>query len=207
MIFLDIDGVLNVVNYDNIESENYTNPLDNNKTTWFFNKNHELAKQWCRNGELLIFMDDSGNMFRSSNTNNLGKLPFLFAFRRDAVNVLNWLLLRYDVSIVISSDWRNHYSIHWLQALFSSNGIKGNIVGLTGECKKYTGYYSLENNRVTEIIDYINLNNVTKYLIIDDMPLHWNALHDITSNFIRTPYYKGLNQENLLEWVKMNQYN
>jgi uncharacterized protein (UPF0210 family) len=79
-------------------------------------------------------------------------------FKNKSVDYINEVILLTNSSIVISSSWRINLSIIELNRILKERGIIGKVIGKTGIC----------NNRGDEIKDWILLNNITKYVVIDD---------------------------------------
>ncbi len=68
---------------------------------------------------------------------------------------------KYDAQIIITSSWRIVYSLEQLQAMFD-------IFDLGKYVKSVT---TLINPRTKAIQEFINENNVTSYIILDDFDM------------------------------------
>jgi len=110
------------------------------------------------------------------------------------VKNLNYIIRETNAKIVISSDWRNHHTINDLEKLFLSWGIKGDIIGVT-ERHGENSFMFLEHNRTEEIEKFRKDNDVSNYVIIDDLKLY-NSIDTINTkydeNFFNTIWYVGL---------------
>lgn len=71
------------------------------------------------------------------------------------------LIEKYDAQIIITSSWRIVYSLEQLQAMFD-------IFDLGKYVKSVT---TLINPRTKAIQEFINDNNVTSYIILDDFDM------------------------------------
>lgn len=83
-----------------------------------------------------------------------------------------------DARIVISSTWRNHYSIEEFEEIFKPYvpGIEGKIIGKTGNL----------NSRTEEVAQYVTENDIEHYVIIDDIPV------GPKDHLVQTSSYDGL---------------
>jgi hypothetical protein len=189
-IFIDIDGVMSIIDNSLLVSENYVNPRDPNSIgTWYLKENHEFAKHLIDRGEFLLFDTPHKGWCMSNNPRNLGLYPFMFAFTRQSVKALNAITLHSDDEIVISSEWRMYHSLDWLQRLFKVNCVISDVVDTTSKSKYSDNYV---NNRIIQILSYIEKNQITDYRIYDDLPLNENTISDISEQFHRTVFYLGL---------------
>jgi hypothetical protein len=110
-----------------------------------------------------------------------------YYFDYKCVKVFNQILSQFDnIKIVISSDWKDHYSLTELRNILKLNNIDVDIVGVTDTLwgVKYFKLDQLEECRANEILDYVKKHNIKKYIAIDDLDLStW--LYD--ENFVITP--------------------
>lgn len=85
-------------------------------------------------------------------------------FDQKAVKVLNQILEDSECEIVISSDWKDHCTLHELQEIFRFNNVIKFPIATTnsicyGDCKD------------EEILNYVEAHKPTKWVAIDDMDL------------------------------------
>ncbi len=98
---------------------------------------------------MIIFLDIDGVL----NTNWTKK------WNKKCILELNRLVESINIQYVITSSWRIIHSIDELSEIFNRQGINGVIIGYTDV---------LVEDRGLEIITYINFNNITDYIVIDD---------------------------------------
>lgn len=80
----------------------------------------------------------------------------------DNLNIIYTFFLNKNIEIeyVITSTWRISNDLEEMKTIFTNQNVKGNIIGFTP---------LIENDdRGKEILQYLNMNNVKNYLIIDD---------------------------------------
>ena len=114
----------------------------------------------------------------------------LIDFDKNAVNVLNSLLTK-DLEIVISSDWNRWCSLSKMKEFYSEQGIIKTPIDYTPNIKGKNIFES----RSLEIKEWLNNNNVSKWVAIDDL-----YLGDYLSNFVwisRTD--EGITQKGIKE--------
>jgi hypothetical protein len=102
-------------------------------------------------------------------------------FSRLAMNILNNVIMATNGKIVISSDWRRHYSLQSMQLIFEMAGIlygSDTIIGFTPILKTNE---SLECNRSDEIKSWVDLHKPERWVAIDDLDLRGYLLED---NFV-----------------------
>jgi len=135
-----------------------------------------------------IFLDIDGVLATSHQFYaNPKKWPDYGRYRFDdkCVKVFNQILDETNARIILSSDWKLHYSLEALNNIFEVNEIIEPITDITislwGE--KYRRVSQLEDCRAEEILDFVNRYDITNWVAIDDLDLSpW-----ITDNFVHTP--------------------
>jgi hypothetical protein len=110
-----------------------------------------------------------------------------YRFDEKCVNVFNQIIEKIsDLRIVLSSDWKEDYTLDILNRIFEINGVKTKIFDKTPNLWgiKYFSLQELEECRSMEILQYINEHiDICQYVAIDDLDLStW-----IPDNFIITP--------------------
>lgn len=152
----------------------------------------------------IIFLDIDGvlNSFYLENKLN--------EFIPESIAILNYLYLKYNAYIVISSSWREFKTLEEIKKYFENNYFIGNIIDKTDVADEEHSkidtskietlqseddfYLAIGENqcRNYEIMKYINENNVDKYVVIDDM-LFSNK--ELSKHHIRTNNKFGLTLE------------
>ena len=124
----------------------------------------------------IIFLDHYGVMclakeeiIRDKNsipaTNELLSTKPFDDFDSKCVNVLNSIIENTNIEIIISSDWAS--SIEKMSEFYEQQGIIKKPIGFTPKLK----YNNIQTNRTKEILSWVNVNKVDKWLAIDDIYL------------------------------------
>lgn len=119
-------------------------------------------------------------------------------FDKEAVKVLNRIIIETDCKIVISSDWRHHCTLEQMQQLYIERGITKTPIDFTGHV--HSSVQNLEKARIEEIHIWLAEHPlVTSWCAVDDMDLGGDLG---LSNFVRTPNSReGLKQTNKAEKI------
>ena len=120
-------------------------------------------------------------------------------FNDKAVVTLNSILLESDAEIVVSSDWKLYCTLEELQDMFVKYGVIKAPIDTTPNFLTYQskfGYskYDLEQNRMSEVKDWLKNNSeVTHWVAVDDLDLseRFGAISGNSNgglkNFVLTP--------------------
>ena len=106
-------------------------------------------------------------------------------FNKKAVKVFNEICEAVDPIIILSSDWKDHYSLEVMNEFFEWNGITHKISDTTPTLwgVRFKSLDELEECRSAEILLYVHEHEVKNYVAIDDLNLNpW-----IPNNFVCTP--------------------
>lgn len=142
------------------------------------------------NSKVYFFLDIDGVLATSHqyNTNRKKWHPTYDCYRFDekCVKVFNPILEKFNPIIILSSDWKHHYTITQLNEIFQWNGVNTVVTDITPDLWgiKFTSLAQLEDCRADEILKYVHEHNIENWLAIDDLNLSpWiDAEH-----FIHTP--------------------
>lgn len=102
------------------------------------------------------------------------------SFDRDAVNILNEIIVINKVEIVVSSDWKYWSSIESMSAFYASQGIVNPPIDFTpnfhasmaGKKFQWRSGYELQQRRVMEIQAWLSSHdNVDRWVAVDDLNL------------------------------------
>jgi len=122
----------------------------------------------------ILFLDFDGVMLPYNANIKHKEYPYIHTpiqlFDKKCVNVLNEIIQVTDCDVVITSDWRNHLEMDELIEIFHLNKIVKEPFSRTKN-GKYTNPDTLESDRIYEIQEYIQQNNVTKFCVVDDLDL------------------------------------
>jgi hypothetical protein len=91
-------------------------------------------------------------------------------FSAKAVAILNNILLQTGAKIVVSSDWRNHYTLQEMRDIYAANGVIRGPIGYTINSLKYRGD-NLEGGRTEEILEWVNRHRIEHWVAIDDLDM------------------------------------
>lgn len=112
-------------------------------------------------------------------------------FSQKGMITLNNAILSTDARVVISSDWRKHYSLQVMRDIFVAAGIlygEDTIIGYT----KIIGYGDYKSNRAQEILEWVSLHRPDQWVAIDDLDLSPYLSED---NFVHCKYpIEGIKQ-------------
>lgn len=134
----------------------------------------------------IIFLDIDGVICTNSTygkgmNNKWGS----YMFDQKAVAYLNHILQETGAEIILSSDWRHHYTLHEMREIFCYNGVIRGPIGFTPSLKTYVAD-NLEGGRADEIKKWLQDNawkNDIKWVAIDDLNMNeW-----LTPNFVHCP--------------------
>jgi len=79
-------------------------------------------------------------------------------FDQKCVSNINYIISLTRAKIVVSSTWRNNFTIEELKVIFRGRGISGEVIDKTG----------IGLTRGEEIRQWLDTNEVTDYVVIDD---------------------------------------
>ena len=145
----------------------------------------------------------------NSNQKKWNKEYNRYYFDSKCVKILNQIIEITNPIIIISSDWKDDYSIEEMNRIFELNKVNSKVTDYTDTLwgiKFKDLRTELEVCRATEILDYVNKYNIYQYIAIDDLNLSpW-----IPNNFVHTPRIsEGIKQCNIKEKIitKLNNTN
>lgn len=133
----------------------------------------------------------------------------VYRFNKKAVEIFNRILDLTDADIVVSSDWRNSYTLKELGEIFEWQGVIKKPVSVTPYIP-YTRLQYIDRDRVIEIKTHVEEHNPDIWVAIDDLNLHqwWTGVlvHDADSknnpNFVHTPrWMEGIKQSGKKEEI------
>jgi len=140
-----------------------------------------------------LYLDIDGVLSLGSEIHpKLTKWGYVHRVNKKAVRVLNEIIDETDTDIILSSDWKDHYSLTSLQEIFvEMMGVKKAPIDVTVSLKGRT-MQLLEKYRSEEILEHVNRIK----------PLHWTAVDDLDLSLwlpekrfvICTRFYEGIKQ-------------
>lgn len=135
------------------------------------------------------------------------ELRVQYPWNPGAVEVLNEILDATDAEIILSSDWKNHYSLEELHEIFVANGIKKSPIDITGNHP--VSFSSLSRNRMSDIETYLKEKNFVNdndepqgsWIIIDDLYLDRYLPENLKNRFFITECNSGIKAYGLKEEI------
>jgi hypothetical protein len=158
------------------------------------------------NENIYIFLDIDGVLATSHqfSTNRKKWHPTYNCYRFDekCVKVFNSILDNINgATVILSSDWKHHYSIEQMNEIFKWNDVNAIISDTTGSSwgVMFTSLQQLEECRAHEINKYVTEHNITNWLAIDDLNLSpWIS----PEHFVRTPKIsEGIKQSGIKDKI------
>lgn len=158
------------------------------------------------NNEIVFFLDIDGvvatyQQIYISNPKKWHPKHKCYKFDVKCVKVFNEIIDIINPLIVLSSDWKLHYTIEELNEIFEWNGVNTIVSDITPKLLIEKDFYSindLEKYRANEINAYIKEHNITKFIIIDDL----NMSEWFGDMFIHTPrIHEGIKQTGVKEKI------
>jgi hypothetical protein len=133
----------------------------------------------------IIFLDIDGVMCTSAcygrGKNNKWDA---YMFDHKAVAVLNFILQETGAEIILSSDWRHHYTLQEMREIFCHNNVIKGPIGFTPPSK--TNAMDLEGGRSGEIESWLKTHawkDDIKWVAVDDL----NMSERLKDNFVLCP--------------------
>jgi hypothetical protein len=124
------------------------------------------------------------------------QLRIPYPFNPGCVKVFNEILEKVDVDIVLSSDWRRHYTLEELDKIFKFNKVIKSPMATTEICP--CSFSQLDKNRAHEIELYVNKYKIEKYVIIDDLDLEYFCP---VEHFVKTTDREVIKQSNIKQKI------
>lgn len=116
-----------------------------------------------------------------------------YPFDPKCVKVFNEILDATGADIVLSSDWKYHFNMEDLDKIFKFNGVNKSPIDIT--INEDVSMGNITRNRAYQIGEYIQRNNITNYVVIDDLPLgSYMSITNEEHKFVLTNDFEGLKQ-------------
>jgi hypothetical protein len=154
----------------------------------------------------IIFLDIDGVLATTAQyyTNKKSWHPTYVCYRFDekCVKVFNNIIEKTNPIIILSSDWKDHYTIPMMNEIFEWNGVNAKVFDITPNLwgTQYKSLQQLEECRAEEILKYRvdNAKVVDKWVAVDDLNLKsW-----IPENFVQcTRVNEGIKQSGVKDKI------
>jgi hypothetical protein len=153
----------------------------------------------------VIFLDIDGVMATTSCYGVAMKNKWkAYKFDEKCVAVLNFIIQETGAEIIISSDWRNHYTLQEMREIFAHNFVMKGPIGFTPSSELYKEK-NLEGGRSEEIKMWLKHNawkDDIKWVVIDD--LNMSGFLKITNDddkFFLTEGFEGIKKSGLKDKI------
>jgi len=145
-----------------------------------------------------IYLDLDGVLSLGSEIHpKLTEWGYVHRFNAKAVQMFNEVLEVTNADIIISSDWKQHYSLESLQGIFKWQKVIKVPIDITPSLK-FTSMQLLEENRAKEILEHVDKFKPGFWVAIDDLDLRtW--IND--KHFVLCPRF----MEGIKQTGKMNE--
>ena len=128
--------------------------------------------------------------------NKHSRVGTLVDFDSEAVKTLNSILIKTDIEIVVSSDWKLWVTLEEMREFYLKQGIIKKPISYTGKFERYI-YEILNKQRSAEILQWLNFNeNITHWVSVDDLDMS-----PYLNNFVKTDSKIGLLEEGIEEKI------
>lgn len=144
----------------------------------------------------IIFLDIDGvistedcwytKKFKINKDTKAIKMPY--SWDVDCCKSLTRIIEQTRAKIVISSDWKHHYTTDDLKQMFQYYDIQNSIIGCTGNEGKMSGSY--EYNRSLQIEAYLERNpEINNWVAVDDLNMstmlkNFILISDVTKGIV-----------------------
>lgn len=115
------------------------------------------------------------------------KIPY--PYNEKCVKIFNSILKETDAQIILSSDWKHHWSLSEMDKIFKLNKITKSPQDVTPDFNVSPN--DLARNRAYEIQSYITKRRLWWYVVVDDLDL---SPYFGIDKFVRTRELEGFKQ-------------
>jgi hypothetical protein len=112
-----------------------------------------------------------GRVKIDENTSDEFTIPYPLV-REDCI-ALNEICEKTDASLVLSSDWRKHYTLRQMSSVFIENGLYAPLIDITTHQSLWVKLSrpSLEWERAAQVVKWAKDNKISNWIAIDDLNL------------------------------------
>lgn len=139
-----------------------------------------------------IYLDLDGVLCLGSEIHpKLTQWGYVHRFNAKAVKLFNQILKETDADIIISSDWKHHYTLEDFKGIFEWQKVIKAPIDVTPDVP-YKTIQLLEEYRATEILKHVDIHKPAHWVSIDDLNLSF-WIH--SGHFVHTPrFMEGIKQ-------------
>ncbi len=145
----------------------------------------------------VIFVDIDGPLATDESSKMREKTkwhPNLYKMDVKCVSILNEIIEDTGCELVVSSDWRIHFSLEELGEIFEWNNVIKKPIGVTSqECISMS---DSAKNRIYQIKLFLDEIKPEMWAVIDDLPLGINNYKFGLTNYVYCDEIEGLAEKN-----------
>jgi hypothetical protein len=128
------------------------------------------------------------------------ELRIPYPFDPKCVKVFNEILDATDADIVLSSDWKLHFSLEDIDKIFMFNGVNKSPIDTT--VNEDASMSNQTMNRAFQIGEYVTRNNITNYVVIDDLNVgKYMVITNEEDKFFLTNDFEGIKKVGLKDKI------
>lgn len=158
-----------------------------------------------------IFLDIDGvlathnqymmNRKKFQDKNSIAKeLNIPYPFDPKCVKIFNKILDETGADIVLSSDWKLHFSLEDIDKIFKFNGVNKSPIDTTINDDASMSNQTM--NRAFQIGEYTTRNNITNYVVIDDLNVgKYMVITNEEDKFFLTDDFEGIKKVGLKDKI------
>lgn len=139
-----------------------------------------------------IYLDIDGVLCLGSEIHpKLTQWGYVHRFNAKAVKMFNEVLEKTSADIIISSDWKDNYSLKDLQEIFTWQKVIKTPIAVV-PALKFKTVQLLEENRAAEILSHVEEHKPVYWIAVDDLDLkYWIS----NAHFVHTArFMEGIKQ-------------
>ena len=141
------------------------------------------------------------NRKKFQDKNSIAKeLNISYPFDPKCVKVFNEILDATDADIVLSSDWKLHFSLEDIDKIFKFNGVNKSPIDTT--VNEDASMSNQTMNRAFQIGEYVTRKNITNYVVIDDLNVgKYMVITNEEDKFFLTDDFEGIKKVGLKDKI------
>jgi len=121
------------------------------------------------------------------------ELNISYPFDPKCVKIFNEILDETGADIVLSSDWKELFNLKELDKIFKFNGVNKSPIDVT--ISELASFGNQTMNRAFQIGEYVTRNNITNYVVIDDLNVgKYMVITNEENKFVLTNDFEGIKQ-------------
>lgn len=123
-----------------------------------------------------------------------------YPFDPKCVKIFNEILDTTGADIVLSSDWKLHFSLVELETIFMFNGVNKSPIDIT--TNDVVSFGNLVRNRAFQIGEYIQTHKITNYVVLDDLNMsNYMTITNDQDKFVLTDDFEGIKKVGLKDKI------